>query len=117
MKSLFLEVRREPINVGNVEDQPPPSGSGVAVFLIEDRVLSIFRAERGKIAIFVPVGDLHAEQVPIEPDRGRYTGHQKVDCGNLLDIHVHLQAPPVAPLWLYKHAATHHGGYRAIKKV
>src|SRR5229473_4934008 len=73
MKSPFLEVRPEPINVGNVEDQPPPLGRGVAVFQIEDRVLSIFRAERGKIAIFVPVDELHAEQVPIEPDRGRHT--------------------------------------------
>lgn len=50
MKSLFLEVRPEPINVGNVEDQPPPLGRGVAVFQIQDRVLSVFRAERGKIA-------------------------------------------------------------------
>src|SRR5216684_5927580 len=116
MKSLFLEVRREPINVGNVEDQPPPSGSGVAVFLIEDRVLSVFRAERGKIAIFVPVDDLHAEQIPIEPQRDRHTGHPKCDCGNLLDIHVHLQAPPAAPLQLYKHAATHHRGLASSKK-
>ena len=55
MKSLFLEVRPEPINVGNVEDQPPPLGRAGAVFQIEDRVFRIFRAERGKIPIFFPV--------------------------------------------------------------
>ena len=48
MKSHFLEVRPEPINVVNVEDQTPPLGRGVAVFQIEDRALSIFRAEREK---------------------------------------------------------------------
>ena len=96
MKSLFLEVRPEPINVGNVEDQPPPLGCWVAVFQIEDRALSVFGAKRGKIAFFVPVDDLHAEHIPIEPHRGRHTGHSKGNGGNLLDIHVHLQAPPAA---------------------
>jgi hypothetical protein len=34
MKALFLEIRPESIDVGNMEDQSPPSGGGVALFQI-----------------------------------------------------------------------------------
>src|ERR1700751_178579 len=83
MKTLFLEVRPEAIDVGNVEDQPSPLGRGAAGFQIEDRFHPIFRAERGKISIFFPVDDLHAEFIPIEPHRDGHTGHSKGNCGNL----------------------------------
>src|SRR5215472_8894206 len=104
MKALFLEIHPESIDVGNMKDQPPPLGGGVAMFQIEDRVFPIFRAERRKISLFFPVGHLHAEYIPIEPHRDGHTGHSKRNCGNLLDIHVHLQAP-TASRYLHSLAA------------
>src|SRR6516225_9910359 len=41
MKSFFPEVRPEPINVGNVEDQPRPLGRGVAVFRLRVRAVDV----------------------------------------------------------------------------
>jgi len=48
-------MRPERINVGNIEYQPAPLGSGIASFEIENRALSLFRAERREIRVFTAV--------------------------------------------------------------
>src|ERR1700730_9161917 len=84
-QSLFLQVCPEPVNVGNVEDQPPPLGNRITRFEIENRVLSVLRAERREICIFAAVDDLQAQKISMEPHGGRHTGHLKGNCGKLFN--------------------------------
>jgi hypothetical protein len=48
MKSPFPQVRPETINVGHVENHPPPLGNGITLFQIQDRVFDVLGAERRK---------------------------------------------------------------------
>ena len=70
-----------------MEDQPPPLGNRIALFEIENRILSVPCAERGEIRIFAAVDDLQTQQIPLEPHGDRHTGHLQGNCGNLFNGH------------------------------
>jgi hypothetical protein len=48
MKALFHQVRPETVDIRNVKNQPPPPGTSVAVFEVQNRI-PVFGAERCEI--------------------------------------------------------------------
>ncbi len=87
-ESSFVQVCPEPVNVGDVEDQPPPRASGFALFEIEYEILPVFRAERREIRVFPAIDDLHTQKISVEPDGDLHASHPKGNCGNLLKRHL-----------------------------
>src|SRR5258708_32619903 len=74
-----------------------PLGNRITRFEIENRALSVLRAERREICIFAAVDDLQAQKISIEPHGGRHTSHLKGNGGNLFNGHIFLQYRAMLP--------------------
>ena len=94
MKSLSPQVCPECINVGHVENHPPPVSYGRALLQIKNRALDVLGAERRETSIFAPVDNLHAQNIPVEPHRVLHVRNSKSNRRNLFNRHLHASSLP-----------------------
>src|SRR5882762_7276952 len=94
MKSLLPQVHPECINVGHVENHPPPVSYRTASLKIKNRIFDVLGAERRETSIFAPVNNLHAQDIPVESHRVLHVRNSKSNRRNLFNRHRHASSLP-----------------------
>ena len=96
MKSLFPKVRPETVNVGYVENHPPPASNGTTLFQIQDGRLRVLGAERCKARSLSAIEKLQPQHISIEAHGVPHIRHPQRYCGDFLNHRRHIAAniPP-----------------------
>lgn len=82
-ESAFFQMGPERVDIGDAQDQPTPTPSGLTFFQIQDCGLGFASPQGREIRVFAAIDEFHAENIPIEVHRDLHIRYLESDRRNL----------------------------------
>jgi hypothetical protein len=88
-ETFLLEITPGQIHVRNLKNHSAPVSRWTTFLEVEDGILHVRRAERGKYSVGTAIQEFHSEYIPIELHCSFHAGDLQSDGGNLFNPDPH----------------------------